>query len=642
MEMSEPLRVLIVEDTPSDADLIVRELRRTGFAPEWVRVDTEPEYLDRLHSGLDVILSDYQMPQFSGPRALEILKKVGLDVPFIILSGTIGEDLAVEAMKQGASDYLLKDRLARLGPAVRLALAQSRMEKMRAITESALRQSEERLKLALSSSHMGVWEWDAKANSVFCSPECCEIFGEDSLSGDYNVLFKYLPEEDAAGVKSAFLEALTSQTDHSAEFRIVRPDGVVRWISNQGRATYGKDGRPARMIGTTQDITDRKQLEEQYRQSQKMEAIGQLASGVAHDFNNLLTVIQGNASMLTTREVDQAELHDHVEQIIQASERAAGLTRQLLLFSRKQIMQPTNLDLNEVTGNMTRMLQRIVGEDIALQADYAQGLPPIHADPGMIEQILLNLAVNSRDAMPTGGRLTISTSTEVLDETQAKQHRETAPGTYACLSVSDTGCGIPPEILPRIFEPFFTTKEVGKGTGLGLATVYGIVRQHRGSISIESVPGQGTTFRIYFPETRSSAPKAVVPSGGTLFDGTETILLVEDEPALKMIVARVLAQCGYTVLTAISGVKALEVWREHHEKIHLLMTDMVMPGGVSGRELATRLTTDKPGLKVIYTSGYSAELAGKGLALHEGVNFLQKPWGMKRLKRTVREALDRV
>ena len=642
MEMSEPLRVLIVEDTPSDADLIVRELRRTGFAPEWVRVDTEPEYLDRLHSGLDIILSDYQMPQFSGPRALEILKKVGLEVPFIILSGAIGEDLAVEAMKQGASDYLLKDRLARLGPAVRLALAQSRMGKMRAITESALRQSEERLKLALSSSHMGVWEWDAKANSVFCSPECCEIFGEHSLSGDYNVLFKYLPEEDAARVKSAFLEALTSQTDHSAEFRIVRPDGVVRWISNQGRATYGKDGRPARMIGTTQDITDRKQLEEQYRQSQKMEAIGQLASGVAHDFNNLLTVIQGNASMLTMREVDQAELHDHVEQIIQASERAAGLTRQLLLFSRKQIMQPTNLDLNEVTGNMTRMLQRIVGEDIALQADYAQGLPPIHADPGMIEQILLNLAVNSRDAMPIGGQLTISTSTEVLDETQAKQHRETAPGTYACLSVSDTGCGIPPEILPRIFEPFFTTKEVGKGTGLGLATVYGIVRQHRGSISIESVPGQGTTFRIYFPETRSSAPKAVAPSGGTLFDGTETILLVEDEPALKMIVARVLAQCGYTVLTAISGVKALEVWREHREKIHLLMTDMVMPGGVSGRELATRLTTDKPGLKVIYTSGYSAELAGKGLALHEGVNFLQKPWGMKRLKRTVREALDRV
>ncbi len=642
MEMSEPLRVLIVEDTPSDADLIVRELRRTGFTPEWVRVDTEPEYLSHLHNGLDIILSDYQMPQFSGPRALEILKKVGLDVPFIILSGTIGEDLAVEAMKQGASDYLLKDRLARLGPAVRLAIAQSRMGKMRAITESALRQSEERLKLALSSSRMGVWEWDARSNSVFCSPECCEIFGEPSLSGDYNILFKYLHGEDASRVKSAFLEALATQTDHSAEFRIVRPDGVVRWISNQGRAKYGKDGKPSQMIGTTQDITDRKQLEEQYRQSQKMEAIGQLASGVAHDFNNLLTVIQGNASMLTMREVNQEELHDHVEQIVQAAERAAGLTRQLLLFSRKQIMQPTNLDLNEVTANMTRMLQRIVGEDIALQADYAPNLPPIHADPGMVEQILLNLAVNSRDAMPTGGRLTISTSTEILDETQAGQHRETAPGTYACLSVSDTGCGIPPEILPRIFEPFFTTKEVGKGTGLGLATVYGIVRQHRGSISIESEPGEGTTFRIYFPETRGRAPEAVVPSGGTLSDGTETILLVEDEPALQMIVARVLTQCGYTVLTAISGVKALDVWREHHEKIDLLMTDMVMPGGISGGELATRLTTEKPGLKVIYTSGYSAELAGKGLPLHEGVNFLQKPWEMKRLKRIVREALDRV
>lgn len=640
METGEPLRVLIVEDTPSDAELVVRELFRAGFAPEWLRVDTESEYQDRLHGNLDVILSDYQMPEFSGPRALEILKSVGLDVPFILLSGTIGEDMAVEAMKQGASDYLLKDRLARLGPAIRLAMAQSRMRKMRSVTESALRESEERLKLALSSSRMGVWEWDVKRDTVFCSPECAEIMGEDSLPSSAGEFARYVHPEDATRVKSSLREALEGQTDYAAEFRVVRPDGSVRWVSNLGRAKYDTAGKPLRMIGTTQDITDRKTLEEQYRHSQKMEAIGQLASGVAHDFNNLLTVIQGNASLLTIREVDKAELNEHVEQIVQAAERAAGLTRQLLLFSRKQIIQPTNLDVNEVTRNITKMLQRIVGDDITIHTDYAPHLPQICADSGMIEQVLLNLAVNSRDAMPSGGRLTISTKLERIDTKMAQELPGMQPGSCVCLSVSDSGCGISPEILPRIFEPFFTTKEIGKGTGLGLATVYSIVKDHHGALKIDTALGSGTTIRIFLPAAESAARKSPEAAETDVLDGTETILLVEDEPALQMIVARVLMRSGYQVHCAISGVKALEVWRENHAKIDLLMTDMVMPGGVSGRELAERLLAEKPGLRVIYTSGYSATLAGKGMALKEGVNFLQKPWDVKRLKRIVRQALD--
>lgn len=640
--MSEILHVLIVEDTPADAELMVRELYRAGFHPEWRRVDTESEYRACLHSGLDVVLSDYALPEFSGPRALELLQEQDLEVPFIILSGTIGEDVAVDIMRRGAADYLIKDRLARLGPAIRQAMMQSRLHRMRAVTENALRESEERLKIALSSSRMGVWEWEVESDAIFWSSECYEILGVDSFGGTRADFTRMVHREDVERVATLLKTALEDKTDYAAEFRITRPSGEVRWLSNLGRARYDGAGKPQRMFGTTQDVTDRRQLEEQYRQSQKMEAIGILASGVAHDFNNLLTVIQGNASILLMQQMDRSRLEMHVDEILHAADRAAGLTRQLLLFSRKQVMQPANIDLNEVAGNTTRMLQRILGEDIALHADYAPKLPPIHADEGMIEQILLNLAVNSRDAMPAGGTLTISTSAQKLDELQARQLRDVEPGSYVCLSVRDTGCGIKPEILSRIFEPFFTTKEVGKGTGLGLSTVYGIVRQHHGAITIASEPGQGTTFRIFFPAvTHGTLPESKAVARPLIATGHECILLVEDEPALEMIAARVLESGGYTVLRAENGVAALKVWNEHRDDIHLLMTDMVMPRGISGRELAKRLTTEKPGLKVIYTSGYSPDLAGKGMLLQEGINFLQKPWDMHSLIRVVRECLDR-
>ena len=383
-----------------------------------------------------------------------------------------------------------------------------------------------------------------------------------------------------------------------------------------------------------------KQLEEQLRQSQKMEAIGKLAGGVAHDFNNILTIIQGNASLLLNSQLDHGEKSNCSHQIIQATERAAGLTRQLLIFSRRQVMRPANVDLNEVVANMTKMLRRILGEDIVLQTHSTPEPAIIHADTGMIEQVLMNLLVNARDAMPTGGQLSISTRKEIFSKPQVERNSEAVAGAHIRLTVQDTGCGIPKEIMPRIFEPFFTTKEVGKGTGLGLATVYSIIQQHRGWITVSSEVNQGSSFSIYFPAVEGEpVQKETVLAGAKLPHGTGTILVVEDEQAVRLLVSSLLKRCGYTVLAAESGVAAMKVWQEHQDRIQLLLTDIIMPDGMNGYELAQQLQTARPGLKVVYTSGYSGEAVGKSLNLVDGVNFLQKPYPPQRLLQILQDQL---
>jgi PAS domain S-box-containing protein len=402
---------------------------------------------------------------------------------------------------------------------------------------------------------------------------------------------------------------------------------------------------PVKTIGVVHcyaaDVTDLQNLEAQLRQSQKMESVGQLAGGIAHDFNNILTVIQGHASLLAITAGLPVDALESSRQISLAAERAANLTRQLLTFSRRQIIQPKDLDLNEVVNNMTKMLRRVLGEDITLQVNYASHLPSIHADPGMMEQILLNLSVNARDAMPKGGRLFIDTSAVRVDDAYARQNPEASAGEYVCLTVRDTGAGISTEILPRIFEPFFTTKDVGKGTGLGLATVYGIVRQHRGWINVQSKVSEETIFQIFLPACASKgASVQTASSEAKVRGGTETILLVEDESPLRALVRKVLERHGYTVLEADSGVNAQDVWRQNREKISLLLTDMVMPHGLSGRELAARFRAEKPALKVIYSSGYSLAVVGKDMVLQDGINFLQKPYHPRKLAQAVRDCLD--
>jgi two-component system cell cycle sensor histidine kinase/response regulator CckA len=393
-----------------------------------------------------------------------------------------------------------------------------------------------------------------------------------------------------------------------------------------------------------EDITERLNLEEQLRQSQKMESIGQLASGVAHDFNNMLTIIQGHTSLLLSKPTLPPEIIDPIQAVYFAAERAARLTRQLLMFSRKNVMQLEPLDLREVVGHMSKMTERLIGENIALEFQPPEELPPVQGDSGMIEQVLLNLSVNARDAMPQGGTLTISLAAMSIDPIFAERHPQARVGRFVRLRVTDTGTGMDTATLGHIFEPFFTTKEVGKGTGLGLATVYGIVKQHDGWVEVNSEPGKGATFDIMFPvinESTVTSKKETSPDDATVVGGTETILIVEDEEVLREMAREILQDYGYNILEASSGREAFDVWNRHTDEIHLLLTDMVMPEGISGIQLAERLLTDRPDLKIILTSGYSSNEINAELMARARVRFLQKPYSHNNLAKIVRDCLDK-
>jgi PAS domain S-box-containing protein len=400
-------------------------------------------------------------------------------------------------------------------------------------------------------------------------------------------------------------------------------------------------GKVTSYVALKHDVTREVQLETQFRQSQKLEAIGQLAGGVAHDFNNILTAQSLQISMLEMDPNLSGDIREGLGLIRLAANSAAELTRQLLLFSRRQVMQRRQLDLNEVVMNLAKMLKRIIGEDVRLQLDLHSTPLPVLADAGMLEQVLMNLAVNARDAMPAGGNLRIETTDQVVDEPLANLYPDAAPGRYVCLSVSDTGGGIPPEIVPRIFEPFFTTKEAGKGTGLGLATVFGIIKQHRGWIKLDNRPGQGVTFQVFLPASTEPASELVPVAGKpTPRGGAETILLVEDEPAVRKSTCLLLERYGYRVLEASHGSDAINLWQNHRGTVAVLLTDLVMPGGMSGQQLAGRLRAEAPRLKVIFASGYSAEIAGRELQLREGEVFIQKPFAPEQLLETIRRSLD--
>ncbi|HEX5221376.1 MAG TPA: response regulator [Verrucomicrobiae bacterium] len=400
-------------------------------------------------------------------------------------------------------------------------------------------------------------------------------------------------------------------------------------------------GGEPHMLLLAQDVAERALLERQLRQAQKMEAIGQLAAGVAHDFNNILTVIQGHAGLMQQQLLAQGdEPPNSLDQISKAAVRAASLVRQLLMFSRKQVMQFRYLDLNETLHNSVMMLGRLVGELVEINFRPQDSLPSIHADASMIEQIVMNLAVNARDAMPDGGRVSLTTSLATIRRAATPIDPEERDGDFVCLTFSDTGSGMDTQTLSRIFEPFFTTKPVGKGTGLGLSTVFGIVRQHHGWVEVESKPDCGTSFRIYFPASKQPAEKTEARADGGLRTGRETVLVAEDEDALREMVVEILKLQGYTVLQAACGRDALQVWEHANRPIDLLVTDMVMPGGMLGSELAERLMSQSPRLKVIYTSGYSPGMAGKDMSLLQGRNFLPKPYSIGQLAEFVRGCLD--
>jgi two-component system cell cycle sensor histidine kinase/response regulator CckA len=477
---------------------------------------------------------------------------------------------------------------------------------------------------------------------LYVSPQVETMLGyspEEWLAGSRHWV-RHVPPEDHPIVVSAE-ERSERGEPFQAEYRIIRKDGETIWVSDSAVVVRGSDSHPV-MEGLIVDITDRKLLEDQLQQARKMEAVGRLAGGVAHDFNNLLTIIKGYVEMALHRCLDRPELHSDIRRIEEAADRAVTLVRQLLAFSRKQVLRPKVLDLNAIVLNLDQLLRRLMSENIEMKTFVSKDVGAIKADPGQIEQVIMNLVVNARDALPNGGRILIETSNVDLDSTYTRDHAVVIPGAYVLLTVSDTGIGMTAETVGHIFEPFYTTKESGRGTGLGLSTVYGIVKQSGGYIWVYSELGKGTTFKVYLPRVKDaiqvSPPAESLAS--TTRKGYETILLVEDEPDLRELTQMVLSERGYKVIEAHSPAEAERLAGNNGTEIHLLLTDVVMPG-ISGRELAKRLTGRYPHLRVMYMSGYTYNVIAQDGTLEEGISFLQKPFTPQALTEKVREALDR-
>ncbi len=483
-------------------------------------------------------------------------------------------------------------------------------------------------------------ELGLQAEWLYVSPQIEAITGytqEEWLAGSRDWL-RHIPKEDHATIEAAEAASLRGER-FQAEYRIVRKDGAVIWVSDTAVVVPGSDSHPV-MEGIIVDITERKLLENQLQQSRRMEAVGRLAGGIAHDFNNLLTIIKGYAELALQRTGIQPELRADVMQIDNASERASMLIRQLLAFSRRQVLQPKVIDLNAIVLGLDKLLARLMGEHIEMVTRCGANVGNVKADPAQVEQVIMNLVVNARDAMPKGGRLTVETFNVDLDSTYARDHVSVKPGAYVMLAVSDTGMGMSPETVAHIFEPFFTTKESGQGTGLGLSTVYGIVKQSGGYIWVYSEPGKGTTFKVYLPrvtELAESKTGAVQPPGAG--KGSETILLVEDEEAVRELASRILSAKGYSVVVAKSTQEAEQLATKHAGEIHLLLTDIIMPG-TSGRELARRITERHPRTRVLYMSGYTDNVLAQGGVLEAGLSFLQKPFTPGALVQKVRDVLD--
>jgi PAS domain S-box-containing protein len=444
--------------------------------------------------------------------------------------------------------------------------------------------------------------------------------------------------QDRERVRAASLKA--PQGEYDIEYRIIRPSGEVRWIWDRAFPIADDNQQPNRVAGIAEDITERKRLEEQFRQAQKMEAVGRLAGGIAHDFNNLLCIMNGYSDMLQTTLPPGSEAHEYSQRISKAGERAANLTRQLLAFSRKTMLILRILDLNYLLSSMEEMIKRLIGEDITFALKLDANLGRVEADPGQLEQVVMNLIVNARDAMPTGGSLTIATRNTTLGEDFSREHAGVEPGAYVMMEVRDTGCGMDEAQLSRIFEPFFTTKEVGKGTGLGLSMVYGIVKQSGGEIEVDSEPGKGTRFRIYLPQA-AAAPAADRPASqpATTDRGHETILLVEDEAMVRELARGLLIKSGYTVLEAANGPTALELVDRHAGTIHLLISDVVMPG-MDGAELERQFATRRPDARIMFMTGYTDSALTRYGIFDERRTVLLKPFAPDDFLRTVRDVLD--
>ncbi len=538
---------------------------------------------------------------------------------------------AVSAMVFAAVAAIVVSRVA-IGVGRAMDLAEERRKQ----TEEAL----QRLATAVEQSVEAIFITDPKGTIEYANPAFERItgYGREEVIGRTPRILKSGKHEEEFYRE---LWATIKRGDvWTGTFINKRKDGSLYEEEAILSPVRDSSGRLMNFVAVKRDVTDERKMEEQFRQSQKMEAVGKLAGGIAHDFNNLLTAITGYSELALNRMADEDPIRGHIQEIRNVSERAAALTRQLLAFSRRQVLQPRVIDLNAVVTDIDQMLRRLIGEDIDLLTSLDPGLWRVKADPGQISQVIMNLAVNARDAMPMGGKLTIETANVDIDEAYARGHVTMRPGALAMIAMSDSGVGMNPETMSRIFEPFFTTKEMGKGTGLGLSTVYGIVKQSGGHIWVYSEPGRGTTFKIYLPrvEEQAEAPEPA-PDRTDRIEGSETILLVEDDEAVRTLVREILERNGYTVLAAGGGEEALRASGRHEGKIHLMLCDVVMPG-MSGVQLSRRITSSRPDMKVLYMSGYTDNAILHHGVLDPGTAFIEKPFSPDALARKVRAVLD--
>jgi PAS domain S-box-containing protein len=533
-------------------------------------------------------------------------------------------EMAITALSDGGVVCVCRDLTERV-----------RAERAQAAAESKYQMIVERVAAISYIAELGM-----EGRWLYVSRQIENILGytQDEWLSDSRNWVRFVHPDDHAVVRDAE-DSCVKGLAFQAEYRVMRKDSRVVWVSDSAVVVEGPEGKPL-MEGIIVDITERKQLEGQLQQSRRMEAVGRLAGGIAHDFNNLLTIIKGYTELAVQRKNLPTAVRADIEHIDDASERAAGLVRQLLAFSRKQVLQPKNLDLNAIVLGLEKLLRRLIGEDIEMKTVVSAGLGTIKADPAQVEQVLMNLVVNARDAMPKGGRMIVETSNVDLDKTYASEHVSVKPGRYVMLAVSDSGTGMSPETIAHIFEPFFTTKGGTKGTGLGLATVYGIVKQSGGYIWVYSEPEKGSTFKVYFPRVDELAEKDSQKARNEKAErGSETVLLVEDDDAVRELAEVILTAQGYAVICANGPKRAEEIAEERADEIDLVLTDVIMPT-MSGRELVKKLSARNPKMRVLYMSGYTDNVIAQGGVLEEGLAFLQKPFTPRALSQKVREVLD--